>query len=84
MSSRYMYQQICNTGDHPVEQGTICANSPEDAIRRAGFDWIRDDGGEIVKTRKGLGHTNAAIYIYESLTVAIGLCKPDFILKRIF
>ena len=58
---------------------SIEANSPNDAIKKAGFDWMHTK-----KTRRGMGYTNTAIYVYAPETVAGGSSRPDFIMERVF
>lgn len=62
---------------------TIEAASPADAIKKAGFDWIPQDGGKIEKTRRGRGYTNTAIFVSLPETVAAG-AGPDWTFERVF
>ena len=57
------------------------SSSPEQAIKKAGFDWIREAGGSIVKSRHGRGFTNSIISVYLPETVS-AKGTADFILFR--
>lgn len=63
----------------------VCAGSPEQAIKKAGFDWVREQGGQIIKSRQGRGFTNSIISIYVPETVnSDTACSADFIMIRYF
>ena len=82
---RYSYK-VYNTYFRPrrhiMDVGGV---SPTQAIKKAGFDWIPEAGGKIVKTRRGKGYTNTAIEVYLPETANCEKkCGPDYVLERIF
>lgn len=70
----------------------VSANSINEAIKKAGFDWVgRDENGEldftgkygqIIKSRKGIGYTNSRVLIYMPEDIA-SKSSPEFVFERI-
>lgn len=79
----YVYNQYDTQGSKRVLQDTIGADSPKEAIKKAGFEWVTESGGHIEMTRKGKGYTNTFINIYLPEDVASN-SKPSFVLERVF
>lgn len=60
----------------------VSANSMNEAIKKAGFDWVEESDGKIVKSRKGIGYTNSKILVYMPEDVAAN-AAPEFVFERI-
>jgi hypothetical protein len=65
--------------------GVISADSPKDAIIKAGLEWVEKEGGLVKKSRQGLGYTNSKIFIYFKSTVCAEKQpqRPDYTFERI-
>ena len=74
----YNYK-LYNTQGKPICLSEIEANSPTDAIKKAGFENLH-----CVKTRKGVGYKNARILVYEDDPSKYDFnVNPLFILERV-
>jgi len=79
MDYKYVYNVFDNQGNERRFVQTVGAASPSEAIKKAGLDWLT-----AIKTRRGLGYTNAAIYLYDIWYEGREKTKADFIMERIF
>ena len=52
-------------------------------VKKAGFDYVEDEGGHVELSRKGAGYTNSYINIYLPEDVASS-SKPSFVMERVF
>ena len=79
----YVYKLYDTGGTKRIFKMEIGADSPKEAVKKAGFDYVEDEGGHIELSRKGVGYTNAYINIYFPEDVASS-SKPSFVMERVF